>query len=315
MVEHDDVRRLEAPLTAYAHERRITGAGADDVDTRSIHGSCRTRDSFESRACFAPARPFGIEPNSSSNSPRALRVERLGEPPAELRRDRRGPTHRTAHDADPIERRDDGQHLERRRRARWRWRRAAADTRRRAPRRALVRPRAPVPPARRAARQRRPGRLVVEADLSGNNTLTGGRNALIDRNRGAEMRSPNPSRRRPAQASTSASNPPASSLARRVSTLPRMGANVAPGEERRQLRHPPHAARADGRAPSASRASGVGHGRPGSRAVGEARSRPGHLPAAGRRRRSAPPAARPADPSRCGPPRRRRRGGARLRAP
>ena len=42
------------------------------------------------------------------------------------------------------------------------------------------------------------------------------------------MRSPNPSRRRPAHASTSASNPPASSLASRVSTLPRIGANVAP---------------------------------------------------------------------------------------
>jgi hypothetical protein len=38
MVVHHDLRRLETTLATHAHERRITGAGADDIDTRSIHG-------------------------------------------------------------------------------------------------------------------------------------------------------------------------------------------------------------------------------------------------------------------------------------
>ena len=46
----------------------------------------------------------------------------------------------------------------------------------------------------------------------------------------AVMRSPKPSRRRPAAASTSASYSPASSLRRRVSTLPRIGAKAAPAK-------------------------------------------------------------------------------------
>ena len=41
MVEHDDVRGLEATLAAHAYERRITGAGTNDVDTGRIHDSCR----------------------------------------------------------------------------------------------------------------------------------------------------------------------------------------------------------------------------------------------------------------------------------
>ena len=44
------------------------------------------------------------------------------------------------------------------------------------------------------------------------------------------MRSPKPRRRRPAAASTSASYSPASSLRSRVSTLPRIGVNAAPGK-------------------------------------------------------------------------------------
>ena len=56
-----------------------------------------------------------------------------------------------------------------------------------------------------------------------------------------------PSRRSPAAASTSASWSPSSSFLSRVSRLPRMGANRAPGEHPRQLGDTPHAARADRR--------------------------------------------------------------------
>jgi hypothetical protein len=54
-----------------------------------------------------------------------------------------------------------------------------------------------------------------------------------------------PRRIRPAEARTSASYSPSSSFRRRVSRLPRIGRNRAPGNESRQLRGPPDAARAD----------------------------------------------------------------------
>ena len=66
---------------------------------------------------------------------------------------------------------------------------------------------------------------------------------------GAEIRAASPSRRRPAAASTSASNSPASSLRSRVSTFPRTGANRPRHHERRKLRDAPDAARADRRSP------------------------------------------------------------------
>ena len=111
-----------------------------------------------------------------------------------------------------------------------------------------VRPRAPRTPRRRAprcsarrhgsssARDSRPRRCPGPAP---GRTGVGG---II-----AVMRSPKPSRRRPAAASTSASYSPASSLRSRVSTLPRIGAKRGAGEGRRQLRDAPDAARADAR--------------------------------------------------------------------
>ena len=89
MVVDDDVRRLEAPLAAHAHERRITGAGADDVDARSIHGSSVVVRRSGSR-CLAP----NVRIELVEQSPRPVRVQRVGEPLAEPAGIGRGPLHR-----------------------------------------------------------------------------------------------------------------------------------------------------------------------------------------------------------------------------
>ena len=56
-----------------------------------------------------------------------------------------------------------------------------------------------------------------------------------------------PSRRRPASASTSASQPPCRSFCSRVSTLPRISCHLQIAAEVQQLRPPPQTARADRR--------------------------------------------------------------------
>ena len=104
MVEDDDVGRLEATLAAHAHERGVTGAGTDDVDTRSIHGS--TLDAVALSRANVPYRL------SSSRSPRPVRVERVGESPAEPPGSAAGPLIDCRDGADPIERRDDGHQVE-----------------------------------------------------------------------------------------------------------------------------------------------------------------------------------------------------------
>ena len=69
----------------------------------------------------------------------------------------------------------------------------------------------------------------------------------VGRKRRTRSATANPSRRRPAAARTSASCSPASSLRSRVSRLPRIGVNRAPGKQPRQLRDAADAAGADRR--------------------------------------------------------------------
>ena len=177
MVEDDDVGRLEATLAAHAHERRIAGTGTNDVDTRSIHGSCQptsnlirgasplglpTRSlarrfvgALRSRGSLAVARSRGRAcecplSNLVEQLPRPVRFERRRESPAEpagigSRDHSSNAARRGSHRA--TRRRPAGRAC---RRARWRRRRAATDTRRRVPRREPVRPPALVLPARRA---------------------------------------------------------------------------------------------------------------------------------------------------------------------
>ena len=191
-------------------------------------------------------------------------------------------------------------------------RRAAAGIRRRARRRARVRPRAPgLPPRRECSRSAARARRVVDPDLSGNDTLTRGRNALFDGNRGRDaLAEPEP-----AQAGARQHQRVESArieLGSRVSTLPRMGANVARSRSGAQLRRSAHAAGADRRArPRRASASEIVRRRAG----GAARARRADPRAAGTPRRPVRRAAPPACPSRCGRRGRHRRAGARLRAP
>ena len=167
MVVDDDVGGLQTALAAHADERRITGAGADDVDTRSVHGHLHLQSST-----LASALVQRVAAPSASSARRADR--------AELRiRGGRAPI--AATDSRPVERRDD------RRASRafailstamapsgsWQPPPSAATTR------AFGRERSP---AARIVnrRERRPRLFVVGADLNGNDTLTGGRNALVD---------------------------------------------------------------------------------------------------------------------------------------
>ena len=262
MVEHDDVRRLEAALAAYAHERRVTGSGTNDVDTRSIHGSCRS-DADQSRRCRARERPLSnFVEQVAAPRPRPARRRAAGR----VRRDRlrdhsSNAARRESHQA--TRRRPAGGAFHR---ARWRRRRAAIDTRRLAPRRALVRPPAPVPPARSCSPQRRPGRLVVKANLSGNNTLTRGRNALIDWNRGRDsMAEAQPSEAGAGEHERAES--PGIELGQAGIDVAANGRERRPGEERCELRHPPHAAGSRWWRP-VQPCEGVGQGRRGREASG-----------------------------------------------
>ena len=81
------------------------------------------------------------------------------------------------------------------------------------------------PPRRARARRAR-------ADLDRDDPLAGRRHARLGRRSTSEMRDAKPSRVSPAAASTSASCAPSSSLRNRVSRLPRMPVNRAPGNSR-----------------------------------------------------------------------------------
>ena len=91
------------------------------------------------------------------------------------------------------------------------------------------------------------GVVVVRHDLDAQRGLTGRRQRFLDRD-GARIRSLKPSRTRPAAARMMASNSPASSLARRVLTLPRTGLKSSVGRRlstaaRRKLEVPTTARR------------------------------------------------------------------------
>ena len=103
-------------------------------------------------------------------------------------------------------------------------------------RRPAPRPARALPSGLRSPRHRRSPPPLAEptsrlSHLDGDDALPGaGTQAVAGRMN--EMRAPNPSRRKPAAASTSASCSPESSFRRRVSRLPRIGVKRAPGNRR-----------------------------------------------------------------------------------
>ena len=219
----------------------IARAGADQVDdARRRHRVCRSRRRVRrrlQRAC-ASAR---ISPAPSARSCAPTRAP-------SARGVRRGPLARLAHGAAAVERDDDRNQLERvavdRRRERADRRLAAAAER--FDERALRLSAAPAVrivdrAPRRAARASSSSRIsIATMPWPGAGTQAAAGSVI-------EIRDANPSRRSPAAASTMASWAPSSSLRRRVSRLPRIGANRAPGNSRVELRDAPHAAGADRR--------------------------------------------------------------------
>ena len=98
VVVDDDVRRLQAALPAHADERRIAGAGADDVDTRSIHSCLRLHLDYDRIALQQLAS--------------ALCIQCVGEPAAEPSGSPIRPLIERRDRSRPVERRDDGIHHE-----------------------------------------------------------------------------------------------------------------------------------------------------------------------------------------------------------
>ena len=245
--------------------------------------------------------------------PRALCRERCGQTPAEIRRDRT--TDRSSSAARSACRRATRRRPAARAfpRVRWRWRRAAADTRRRARRRAPVRPRAPGRPPRRESRGARPGPPRRPSESQWQRYPDPGLERTVRLESGPRCGRRTPAGggpRRPAPARRTRPRPAWRAACRRcpesVRTSPRRGeAPVAP--TRRTLPVPMIA-------PSSEPGERVGHAS-GDRAGGEARARRVHLLSAGTPRRPVPLAAPRAGPSRCARPGQPRRAGARPRAP
>ena len=281
MVVDDDVGRLETALTAHAHERRITWAGADDVDTRSIHGSCQsgtlTRVGCAQRLSY----------RTSSSSSVLLRIQCRGQPPAETVRDRsrdRSIERRT--DAGAVERRDDGQQLER----------AIALGSAMAPSGSWHPPPSAVTSARSAASARPPPRRAIARSAARRPRRRRGSRWQQYPDRGPErtgrLESPPRCDRRSRAGGGRRRRAPGRRIRRRRACQARVhvaanGRERRAGKERRQLRDAPDAAGADGCAPSES-CERVGARATGPCTAAGARARRADPRAAGRPRRSSP---------------------------